>query len=248
MPDGSRSSDRQMQLEAEHLRLSELLNRLQEVIGELERAPFLNADAAARLDKYRQNLTRRQFDRRQLESAIQELHGTTSTIGCRRCTTRCSSACGRTRRERLRLRFVSSANLKSDCKVEGYDADPAIPPPEQGSCWFRPVSASGGKTLLTGRNKEAGIPYPSHDPGGRGSTDPAGKPASPSPRPIPHDQVNSRHTSRSTQRTGSPVIVRCAAATAWLCGTRCLGWAVDEDGQDLVRSSTDSASSFAWCS
>jgi hypothetical protein len=75
MPDGSRPSDRQMQLETEHLRLSELLNRLQEAIGELERAPFLNADAATRLDKYRQNFTRRQFERRQLELAIHELHG-----------------------------------------------------------------------------------------------------------------------------------------------------------------------------
>ena len=75
MPDGSRPSDRQMQLETEHLRLSELLDRLQEVIGELERAPFLHPDAATRLDKYRQNFTRRQFDRRRLELEIQALHG-----------------------------------------------------------------------------------------------------------------------------------------------------------------------------
>ena len=75
MPDGSRPSDRQIWLETEHLRVSELLNRLQEVIGYMERAPSLKADAATRLDKYRQNFKRLQDDRGRLESEIQELHG-----------------------------------------------------------------------------------------------------------------------------------------------------------------------------
>ena len=74
MPDGSRPSDRQVWLETEHLRLSELLNRLHEVIGYLERAPFLKVDAATRLDKYRQNFKRLEDERRRLELE-QALHG-----------------------------------------------------------------------------------------------------------------------------------------------------------------------------
>jgi hypothetical protein len=75
MSDGSRPGDRQKWLETEHLRVSELLNRLHEVIGYMERAPSLKVDEATRLDKYRQNFQRRQNDLRWLELEIQKLHG-----------------------------------------------------------------------------------------------------------------------------------------------------------------------------
>ena len=73
MPDGSLPSDRQVWLVAEHLRLSELLDRLDEVIGDLEAAPFLKVDAATRLDKYRQNYERRQRRARGVELEMQEV-------------------------------------------------------------------------------------------------------------------------------------------------------------------------------
>ena len=75
MPDGSRPSDRQIWLETEHLRVLELLNYLQDVIGYMERAPSLKADEAIRLDKYRQNFKRRQNDLAWLELELHKLQG-----------------------------------------------------------------------------------------------------------------------------------------------------------------------------
>ena len=74
MPDGSLPSDRQVWLVAEHLRLSELLDRLDEVIGDLEAAPFLKVDAATRLDRYRQNYERRQHQREAIELELQGVY------------------------------------------------------------------------------------------------------------------------------------------------------------------------------
>jgi len=73
MPDGSGPSDPLSELEVEQLRLSERMNRLQEAIAELEGAPTLRADAAARLARYRQSHERLQFARRTLQWKLQEL-------------------------------------------------------------------------------------------------------------------------------------------------------------------------------
>ena len=73
MPDGSGPSDPPIELEAEQLRLSERMKRLEEAIAELEGAANLRADAAARLAKYRQSHERMQFARRTLEWKLQEL-------------------------------------------------------------------------------------------------------------------------------------------------------------------------------
>ena len=73
MPNRSSPSDRQIWLKAEHRRLSELLDRLAQVIGDLESAPFLKRDAAARLDKYRENRERQQLARKAVEFEMQRL-------------------------------------------------------------------------------------------------------------------------------------------------------------------------------
>ena len=59
--------------------MSELLNRLRDVIDDLERAPSLKADAATRLAKYRQTLDRRQRERSRIETELQELNGPLDT-------------------------------------------------------------------------------------------------------------------------------------------------------------------------
>src|SRR5690349_14597149 len=76
MCDGSGPSDPLSEFEAEQVRVSERMKRLEEAIAELEGAATLRADAAARLAKYRQSHERLQFARRTLEWKLQELNST----------------------------------------------------------------------------------------------------------------------------------------------------------------------------
>ena len=60
------------ELEAEEIRVSERLKRLEEAIGELEGAQRLRPDAVARLAKYRESHERLQFARRSLDWKLRE--------------------------------------------------------------------------------------------------------------------------------------------------------------------------------
>ena len=73
MVEGSGPSD-QVELEAEDIRVSERLKRLEEAIGELEAAQRLRPDAAARLAKYRESHERLQFVRSTLDWKLQQPH------------------------------------------------------------------------------------------------------------------------------------------------------------------------------
>jgi hypothetical protein len=73
MEDESESSGHLRWLEAEHHRVSDILNRLEAIIDDLERAPFLRADAAARLAKYRQSREHHEHQRRRLTLEMQRL-------------------------------------------------------------------------------------------------------------------------------------------------------------------------------
>ncbi len=75
MANESRPSDRLILLEAKHVRVSERIKRLEEAIGELQSAPILRADAAARLVKYRQHHERLQYERTTLEWELEASHG-----------------------------------------------------------------------------------------------------------------------------------------------------------------------------
>ena len=70
MANESRPSDRRKELEAQHVRVSERITRVQQAIGELEGAAILRADAAARLVKYRQSLERLLYERGTLDWEI----------------------------------------------------------------------------------------------------------------------------------------------------------------------------------
>ena len=99
MANESRPSDRLILLEAKHVRVSERIKRLEEAIGELQSAPILRADAAARLVKYRQHHERLQYERATLEWEIEASHGALEPMSaCGRCPTRCSSGRGKRRR------------------------------------------------------------------------------------------------------------------------------------------------------
>jgi hypothetical protein len=74
MSNESRPSGRLILLEAQHVRVSERIRRLEEAIGELQSAPVLRADAAARLVKYRQHHERLQYERTTLEWEIEASH------------------------------------------------------------------------------------------------------------------------------------------------------------------------------
>ena len=69
--DRSKPGDRGTGLDAEHLRVSGLIDRLEQAIGELERAEILRPDAAARLVSYRHSRERRAFELRRLEWEMQ---------------------------------------------------------------------------------------------------------------------------------------------------------------------------------
>ncbi len=71
MSNESKPSDRLTELEAQHVRVSGRINRVEEAIGELQAAPMLRADAAARLVKYRQHHERLQYERATLEWEIE---------------------------------------------------------------------------------------------------------------------------------------------------------------------------------
>ena len=73
MADRPSPSDQQIWLKAEHRRLSKLIVDLDEVIGEVESAPFLKRDAAARLGKYRENRERQQHAREAVEAEMQRI-------------------------------------------------------------------------------------------------------------------------------------------------------------------------------
>jgi serine phosphatase RsbU (regulator of sigma subunit) len=84
MANESRPSDRLILLEAKHVRVSERIKRLEEAIGELQSAPILRADAAARLVKYRQHYERLQYERATLEWELEASDGTlASDVGVR---------------------------------------------------------------------------------------------------------------------------------------------------------------------
>jgi hypothetical protein len=84
MANESRPSDRLILLEAKHVRVSERIKRLEEAIGELQSAPILRADAAARLVKYRQHHERLRYERATLEWELEASHGTlASDVGVR---------------------------------------------------------------------------------------------------------------------------------------------------------------------
>jgi hypothetical protein len=63
----SRPSDRRTELEAQHRRVSERIERLEEAIGDLDGAATLRPDAAARLASYRHSHERRLFELGRLE-------------------------------------------------------------------------------------------------------------------------------------------------------------------------------------
>jgi hypothetical protein len=71
MSNESKPSDRLTELEAQHVRVSGRISRVEEAIGELQAAPMLRADAAARLVKYRQHHERLQYERATLEWEIE---------------------------------------------------------------------------------------------------------------------------------------------------------------------------------
>src|SRR4051812_43263131 len=73
MQDGSTPSDCLTELEAEHLRVSDVLNRVEEAIDLLERAPHLRADAAARLESYRRSVARLHNEKTRLWFKIEQL-------------------------------------------------------------------------------------------------------------------------------------------------------------------------------
>ena len=73
MQDGSTPNDHLTSLETEHLRVTRLLHTLEVVIGELEGAPHLRKDEAARLERYRQNFARLQHEKATLWSEIEEM-------------------------------------------------------------------------------------------------------------------------------------------------------------------------------
>ena len=84
MANESRPSDRLILLEAKHVRVSERIKRLEEAIGELQSAPILRADAAARLVKYRQHHERLQYERATLEWELEASHDAlASDVGVR---------------------------------------------------------------------------------------------------------------------------------------------------------------------
>ena len=84
MANESRPSDRLILLEAKYVRVSERIKRLEEAIGELQSAPILRADAAARLVKYRQHHERLQYERATLEWELEASHGALATdVGVR---------------------------------------------------------------------------------------------------------------------------------------------------------------------
>lgn len=59
------------QLDAQHRSVSERIRRVEEAVGELERAAILRKDAAARLAIYRRHYERLQHERRTLEREIE---------------------------------------------------------------------------------------------------------------------------------------------------------------------------------
>ena len=65
--------DRLTTLETEHLRVSRLLHTLEGVMGDLERAPYLRRDEAARLDRYRQNFANLENEKAALWREIEQL-------------------------------------------------------------------------------------------------------------------------------------------------------------------------------
>ena len=79
MANESRPSDRLILLEGQYVRVSERMKRLEEAIGELQSAPILRADAAARLAKYRQHHERLQYQRTTLEWEIEAAHNALGT-------------------------------------------------------------------------------------------------------------------------------------------------------------------------
>ena len=79
MANESRPSDRLILLEGQYVRVSERIKRLEEAIGELQSAPILRADAAARLAKYRQHHERLQYERTTLEWEIEASHNALGT-------------------------------------------------------------------------------------------------------------------------------------------------------------------------
>src|SRR6476619_2288231 len=84
MSNESKPSDRLTELEAQHVRVSGRINRLEEAIGELQSAPILRADAAARLVKYRQHHERLQYERATLEWELEASNGAPTTdVGVR---------------------------------------------------------------------------------------------------------------------------------------------------------------------
>jgi hypothetical protein len=84
MANESRPSDRLILIEAKYVRVSERINRLEEAIGELQSAPILRADAAARLVRYRQHHERLQYERATLEWELEASNGAPTTdVGVR---------------------------------------------------------------------------------------------------------------------------------------------------------------------
>lgn len=79
MQDGSTPSDNLTTLETEHVRVTGLLNTLEVVIGDLEGAPQLRKDEAARLDRYRQNFARLQHEKTTLWLEIELLLSSLAT-------------------------------------------------------------------------------------------------------------------------------------------------------------------------
>ena len=72
--EGVEASDRLIALASEHIRLSETIDQLDEVIGGLERSEPLTSDADAMLGKYRQNHQRIGVELDEIERGIRELN------------------------------------------------------------------------------------------------------------------------------------------------------------------------------
>ena len=107
MANESRPSDRLILLEAKHVRVSERIKRLEEAIGELQSAPILRADAAARLVKYRQHHERLQYERATLEWEL-EASQRRACIRCRRADAARRDARAGAEREEERLAAIVS--------------------------------------------------------------------------------------------------------------------------------------------
>jgi hypothetical protein len=79
MQGGCMPGDHLTELAAEHVRVSNVLNRVEGAIELLERAPHLRADAAARLESYRRSVVRLHNEMTRLWFQIEQLRSSLDT-------------------------------------------------------------------------------------------------------------------------------------------------------------------------